>query len=93
MTDSELFALVKLNLRIMGTSFDSEINALIATAKEDIADSTGEAFDLSNRMECNSVVLFVRARFGEGSEKDWNAYQHQLSKLGVQRQEVEVSSS
>lgn len=87
MTEAELNTLVKLNLRIMGTAFDSEITNLISTAEEDIADSTGEAFDLTNMMECNAVVLFVRARFGEGSEKDWNAYQSQLAKLGVQRME------
>lgn len=84
MTDEELFALVKMNLRVMNDTFDDEIKSLIAEAESDISESTNSAFDLSRRMECRAVVTYCRAKFGEGDPRAEELYRNQLSKLGIQ---------
>lgn len=89
MEELELFQLVKTNMRVFGGAFDdSEILPLIETAKEDITQSTGTEFDISNRMECLAVVSFVKAHFGTDADeqaKNEATYQAILTKLGIQK--------
>lgn len=89
MEELELFQMVKTNMRVFGDAFDStEIEPLIEAAKQDIEDSTGQKFDISNRMECLAVVSFVKAHFGTDTDeqtKNEATYQAILTKLGIQK--------
>lgn len=89
MEELELFQLVKTNMRVFGDAFDqTEIEPLIEAAKQDIAESTGTEFDISNHMECLAVVSFVKAHFGTDSgeqAKNEATYQAILTKLGIQK--------
>lgn len=84
MTDTELKAYVKANLRVTTEAYDaSEIDHLIASAKEDITGYTGVEFDLDNQQQCQMVVLYVKARFGDGDDRAEAVYEKEKQKLGT----------
>lgn len=86
MNDTELKALVKMSLRVSTTSFDTEIDALIQQAKDDITKSCNKAFDPSNTDECGMVVLYCKGLFGDGDEKSWKLYEKRMKLVGVRKQ-------
>lgn len=85
MTENELLAFVKTNLTNTGDAYDGEITGWINSAEQDIANSTGEEFDISDPVQCGMVVLYVRAFFGDGDETAEKRYAHMLKKLGIQK--------
>ena len=85
MTDTELLAFVKTNLTNTGDAYDNELNGWIQSAETDIEQSTGEAFNLNDPIQCAMVVLYVRAFFGDGDETAEKRYAHMLKKLGIQK--------
>lgn len=90
MDDSSLLAYVKSNMRIDTTAYDdSEISPLIASAKADIEAYTGAEFDLDDEMECLMVVLYVRARFGDGDDRAELLYEKEKQKLGIRKMGAE----
>ena len=84
-SDTELLALVKMNLRITTSAFDVELNSLISQAKQDLADSSGSAFSFTDLMEVGAVVTYCRAKFGAGDEKMLERYQTELTKIGIRK--------
>lgn len=86
MTEQELKNLVKLNLRVSTTTFDTEIENLIAQAEDDISKSCNHDFDISNPDEQNMVCLYCKGLFGEGDEKSWKLYEKRLKLIGVRKQ-------
>lgn len=83
MTDLELTAFVKKSLRVITTSFDDEIDALISAAKTDITQATDEEFDITDPVQCNAVAVYCQAYFGYGDEKAVNRYQQMLQSIGL----------
>ena len=83
MTDLELTAFVKKTLRVITTSFDDEIDALISAAKTDITQATDEEFDITDPVQCNAVAVYCQAYFGYGDEKAVNRYQQMLQSIGL----------
>lgn len=83
MTDLELTAFVKKSLRVITTSFDDEIDALISAAKTDITQATDEEFDITDPVQCNAVAVYCQAYFGYGDEKAVNRYQQMLQAIGL----------
>lgn len=79
----ELMDLCKLNRRITGDTFDSEISALIGQAIADISSSSEQGFDSNDPMHCKAVVMFVQANFGDGDDKARAVYQMELSKIST----------
>ena len=83
MSQQELMDLCKLNRRITGNTFDSEISALIGQAVADISSSSEQGFDSNDPMHCKAVVMFVQANFGDGDDKARAVYQTELSKIST----------
>jgi predicted transcriptional regulator YheO len=86
MTEAELKTLVKQSLRVSTTTFDNEIENLIAQAEDDISKSCNHDFDITNPDECQMVVLYCKGLFGDGDEKSWNLYSKRLEVIGVRKQ-------
>lgn len=86
MEDTELLSFVKANLRITTTAYDeAEINRLISAAEADISAACDQAFDKTNMVECQMVVLYVRGLFGAGDDRAWKLYQERLQAIGVRK--------
>lgn len=83
MTELELTAFVKKSLRVITTSFDDEIVALISAAETDITQATDEEFDITDPVQCNAVAVYCQAYFGYGDEKAVNRYQQMLQSIGL----------
>lgn len=83
MTELELTAFVKKSLRVITTSFDDEIAALISAAETDITQATDEEFDITDPVQCNAVAVYCQAYFGYGDEKAVNRYQQMLQSIGL----------
>lgn len=83
MTEAELTTFVKKSLRVITTSFDDEIAALISAAKIDITQATDEEFDITDPVQCNAVAVYCQAYFGYGDEKAVNRYQQMLQSIGL----------
>jgi len=83
MTEVELTTFVKKSLRVITTSFDDEIAALISAAKTDITQATDEEFDITDPVQCNAVAVYCQAYFGYGDEKAVNRYQQMLQSIGL----------
>lgn len=86
MENSELLKFVKTNLRISTAAYDeAEINRLISAAEADISAACDSSFDISNDVECQLVVLYVRGLFGAGDDRAWKLYQDRLQVLGIRK--------
>ena len=86
MTDQELLTLCKTSLRLTTTAYDTLIDNLITTAKEDISEACDAEFDSTNMNECNAVVLFVKGMFPyEPDELSLNLYRERLSVIGTRK--------
>lgn len=83
MTDTELLTFVKNSLRVVTSTFDTEINALIDAAKTDITQATNDEFDITDPVQCNAVAVYCQAYFGYGDEKAVNRYQQMLQMIGL----------
>lgn len=83
MTDTELLTFVKKSLRVITSTFDAEINALIDAAKLDITQATDEEFDITDAVQCNAVAVYCQAYFGYGDEKAVARYQQMLQSIGL----------
>lgn len=83
MTDTELLTFVKKSLRVITSTFDAEIDALIDAAKLDITQATDEEFDITDAVQCNAVAVYCQAYFGYGDEKAVTRYQHMLQSIGL----------
>lgn len=83
MTDTELLTFVKNSLRVITSTFDTEINALIDAAKLDITQATDEEFDITDAVQCNAVAVYCQAYFGYGDEKAVTRYQQMLQSIGL----------
>lgn len=83
MTDKELLTFVKNSLRVVTSTFDVEINALIDAAKTDITQATNDEFDITDSVQCNAVAVYCQAYFGYGDEKAINRYQQMLQMIGL----------
>lgn len=80
-----LLTFCKKSLRITSTAFDDEINVLIDAAKEDINQATDKAFDITDKVQCNAVAVYVQAYFGFGDEKAEARYQNMLQSIGLRK--------
>lgn len=83
MTDTELLTFVKKSLRVITSTFDDEIDALIDAAKLDITQATDEDFDITDAVQCNAVAVYCQAYFGYGDEKAVARYQQMLQSIGL----------
>ena len=83
MTDIELLTFVKKSLRVITSTFDAEINALIDAAKLDITQATDEEFDITDAVQCNAVAVYCQAYFGYGDNKAVARYQQMLQSIGL----------
>ena len=83
MTDTELLTFVKNSLRVVTSTFDAEIDALINSAKTDITQATHDEFDITDSVQCNAVAVYCQAYFGYGDEKAVNRYQQMLQMIGL----------
>lgn len=83
MTDTELLTFVKNSLRVITSTFDAEINALIEAAKLDITQATDEEFDITDAVQCNAVAVYCQAYFGYGDEKAVTRYRQMLQSIGL----------
>lgn len=83
MTDTELLTFVKKSLRVITSTFDAEIDALIDAAKLDITQATDEEFDITDAVQCNAVAVYCQAYFGYGDEKAVTRYQQMLQSIGL----------
>lgn len=86
MKDEELLGFVKTNMRISTSAYDeAEIKRLISSAEADISAACDQAFDKTNMVECQMVVLYVRGMFGAGDDRAWKLYQERLQAIGVRK--------
>ena len=86
MTDEELKALCKTNIRTTSTAYDGMIESLIGAAKEDISASCDVEFDPESETECQAVVMYVKGNYPyEPDEKSWNRYQQMLNVIGTRK--------
>lgn len=86
MEEKDLLEFVKTNLRITTTAYDdSEISRLISSAEADISAACDQAFDKTNIVECQMVVLYVRGMFGAGDDRAWKLYQDRLQVIGTRK--------
>lgn len=88
MTETEILAFVKTNLRQLTDHYDeNELLPEIEAIKEDIEDSTGLPFDPDSKVQCMTLVMGVKARFGSDERQAVyeQQYQRDLSKLAVRR--------
>lgn len=85
MTNTELLAQCKLNMRITSTSFDSEINQLISEAQTDISNACDSTFDADSNDDCRMVILYVKGLFGNGDERAWTLYKERLANIGTRK--------
>lgn len=83
MTDTELLTFVKNSLRVVTSTFDAEIDALIDASKTDITQATNDEFDITDPVQCNAVAVYCQAYFGYGDEKAVNRYQQMLQMIGL----------
>ena len=85
MTRPELLAKVKLNMFISTDAFDEELNNLIDAAENDISASCDSEFDITNKAECDLVVLYVKGLFGAGDDRSWNLYKERLAVIATRK--------
>ena len=74
---------MKNSLRVVTSTFDAEIDALIDAAKTDITQAANEEFDITDPVQCNAVAVYCQAYFGYGDEKAVNRYQQMLQMIGL----------
>ena len=85
MTDTELLTFVKNSLRVVTSTFDAEINALIDAAKTDITQATNDEFDITDPVQCNAVAVYCQAYFGYGDDKALARYKDMLIQIGLRK--------
>ena len=85
MTEQELLTFTKSSLRVASTSFDDEINVLIATAEADITQATDKDFDITDQVQCNAVAIYCQAYFGYGDDKALARYKDMLKQIGLRK--------
>lgn len=87
MDESKLLKLVKTSLRIFSDVLDDgEIVPLIEAAKADISSACEKGFNFEDMTQCNAVVLYVKAHFGnnaEAHEKYAILYEKELAKIAI----------
>lgn len=81
MTEQELLAFCKAQMRLSTTSFDNtEIIHLIRAAKQDIKKSIQD-ININDERYPLLVSAFVRSNFGKGSEEAQKTYESLLRKV------------
>lgn len=86
MTSEELLKVVKTSLRVVSDAYDDEINHLISAGQEDISQACDSEFDMDDNVQCNAVVMYVKANFSVNQdEKAYELYQKRLQCIGLRK--------
>lgn len=74
---------IKLALRITTDSFDGELNDLTEACKQDLSISGVQIIDLSDPIVIRAMILYCKANFGFGDEKEKFARAYEALKISM----------